>query len=130
MYVYSSIGVRLYLAKENLALKNYSFINANQFTDQGTTGLFCQSASSFNESISAGGGWYLPTGESVNFIDNSGPLHQTLFTNQFVLLRDESVNSAGYQGLYQCKIPYSHDNVSVLVIAIYGTTNYNTNGMM
>ena len=129
--MYSLIGVRLYLAQENLALKNYSFINANQFFSENTNGLWCQSASSFNESASAGGGWYIPNGERVNFANTaSDPLHQEILANQFVLLRDGSVNSQGYQGLYQCKIPYSDTNTSVLIIAIYGTVEYSNNGMV
>ena len=131
MYFYFSIGVRLYLAHKNLALKNHSFISANRFFDEYTNGLFCQSASSFNESASAGGGWYIPNGERVNFTDTvSDPYHQEILANQFVLLRDGSINTPGYQGLYQCKIPYSYNNVPVLVIAIYGTAEYSNNGMV
>ena len=108
MYVYFLTGVRLYLAKENLALKNYSFISASRFNADYTNGLWCQSASSFNESASAGGGWYIANGGRVNFTDTaSDPLHQEILANQFVLLRDESIKIQGYQGLYQCKIPYS-----------------------
>ena len=129
--MYSLIGVRLYLAKENLALKNYSFINANRFNDKYTDGLWCQSASGFNENVSAGGGWYIPNGERVNFANTaSDPLHQEILANQSVLLRDGSVKSEGYQGLYQCKIPYSDNNTSFLVIAIYGTAEYTKNGMV
>ena len=128
--IYSVIGVRLYLAPENLALENYSFISANRFNDKYADGLWCQSASNFNESANAGGGWYIPNGERVGFTDSaSDPLHQEILTNQFVLLRDHTINNPGYQGLYQCKIPYSDSNTSVLVIAIYGTTKYSNNGM-
>ena len=112
-------------------MKNYSFINANQFNADYITGLWCQSASSFNESVSASGGWYIPYGERVCFTDTFfDPLHQTILANQFVLLRDGSIKSQGYQGLYQCKIPYSDNNMAALVIAIYSVAEYNNNGMV
>ena len=129
--MYFSIGVWLYLAKENLALKNYSFINANRINADYTNGLWCQSASSFNESVSAGGGWYIPNGERVRFTDTtSDPLYQEILAKQFVLLRGGSINFQGYEGLYQCKLPYSYNNMLVLVIAIYGTAEYTINGMV
>ena len=129
IHVYSLIGVRLYLAKENRALKNYSFIRASQIFGDHPNGLWCQSASSFNESVDAGGGWYIPNGERVNFTDEaSEPLHQEILANQFVLLRDYSINIPGHEGLYQCKIPYSDNNTSVLVIAIYANEPYGMNG--
>ena len=129
--MYFLTGVRLYLAKENLALKNYSFINANRFNADHASGLWCQSASTFNEGVSAGGGWYIPYGERVRFSDTPfDPLRQKILANQFVLLRDGSINSQGYQGVYQCKIPYSNNNMAVLVIAIYSVAEYNNNGMV
>ena len=62
-YMYFLTGVRLYLAKEDLALKNYSFISASLFNSYYTDGLWCQSASSFKESVSAGGGIFLMESE-------------------------------------------------------------------
>ena len=113
-------------------MENHSFISANRFHDEYKDGLWCQSASSINESAGAGGGWYIPNGERVSFTDQeiaSDPLHQEILTNQFVILRDNTINTLGYQGLYQCKIPYSDNNMSILVIAIYGTAKYKKNGM-
>ena len=110
-------------------MKNYSFISGDEFYDDNADGVWCQSASGFNES--ADGGWYLPSGQRVEFSDKADlSLHQDLFTQQFVLLRDGTINSSGKQGLYQCIIPYSYDNISLQIIGIYGTGAYNENGMV
>ena len=119
-----------------MPLKDYAFIDAGQFTDLDNDGdniadgLWCQSASSFNESVIAGGGWYIPSGDRVDFNTSDTSLHQKLFTRQFVLLRSGTVNLEGYEGLYQCKIPHTHDNISVLMVGIYGTAKYKNNGMV
>lgn len=114
-----------------MTLKNYSYIPSDLFYDYDlipdgvVDGLWCQSASSLNESV--GGGWYTPNGKRVNFSDTEDtPLHQMKTGNQFVLLRDGPI--APHEGLFECIIPHSSANMSVLVIDINDVSTYNQSG--
>ena len=131
-------GVQLYLpyaATEIIA--DYFMIYAGQFYDVDqnkdpnniTDALWCQSA---NSSANIGV-WYYPDGTEVplfhgNFTDRSAPspVFSKRFSGQIALARRAGL--AGYEGLYKCIIPDENGVDQTLVVGIYTSNGYNSNG--
>ena len=130
-------GVQLYLAYEDRIIADYSMIRAGQFynVDQNNDpnnindALWCQSANN----ITNIGVWYYPNGNEVplfdgDFIDASAPspVFSKRFSGQIALARRGGL--AGYEGLYKCIIPDENGVNQTLVVGVYNSGEYNSNG--
>ena len=116
-------------------IADYTMIYANQFynVDQNidpnniNDALWCQSANN----ITNIGVWYHPNGTKVpggNFFDASAPspVFSKRFSGQIALARRAGL--AGYEGLYKCIIPDENGVNQTLVVGVYTTGGYNSNG--
>ena len=133
------IGVRLYLGEEVRVLPDFSMISGGQFhhddrdspginspPDGLNDGLWCQSAN--NGSMI--GTWYLPNGTQLTTEDIDSPINFPLYayheTGQIGLLRDAQI--ASLLGLYRCVIPDENGIDQTLWVAVYGGSDFNSNG--
>ena len=134
---FSLPGVQLYLPYEYSVIADYSMIRAGQFynydknNDPNNTNdaLWCQSANTGSNI----GVWYYPNGNEVplfggDFRDASAPspVFSKRFSGQIALARRAGL--AGYEGLYKCIIPDENGVSQTLVVGVYTTNGYNSNG--
>ena len=118
-------------------IADYSMIHGSQFynVDQNmdsnniNDALWCQSASSSTNI----GVWYYPNGNEVPLFDGAftaasapSPVFSKRFSGQIALARRAAL--AGYEGLYKCIIPDENGVNQTLVVGIYTTGGYNSNG--
>ena len=130
-------GVHLYLPYEDRIISDYSMIHAGQFynvdqnNDPNNTNdaLWCQSANSSTNI----GVWYYPNGTEVPLFDGDftdasapSPVFSKRFSGQIALARRAGL--AGYEGLYKCIIADENGVNQTLVVGIYTTSGYNSNG--
>ena len=131
------IGVQLYLPYHDKIIADYSMIHAGQFysvdqnndPDNTNDALWCQSANN-NTNI---GVWYYPNGTEVSLFDGDftdssapSPVFSKRFSGQIALARRAALG--GYEGLYKCIIPDENGVNQTLVVGIYTTGGYNSNG--
>ena len=128
-------GVQLYLAYEDRVIADYSmihaglFYNVDQSNDAINDALWCQSANSSTNI----GVWYYPNGTEVPLFDGDftdasapSPVFSKRFSGQIALARRGGLT--GYEGLYKCIIPDGNGVNQTLVVGIYTTNGYNSNG--
>ena len=132
------LGVQLYLPYAVTKLiADYSIIKAGQFYDVDqnndtiTDALWCQNANTGSNI----GVWYYPNGNEVHLFDGDftdasapSPVFSKRFSGQIALARRGPL--AGYEGLYKCIIPDENGVNQTLVVGIYTTGGYNSNGQL
>ena len=91
--------------------------------------LWCQSANNGSDI----GLWYYPNGTQVPLftgafddISAPSPIFSKRLTGQIALARKAGLS--GYEGLYTCIIPDENRVNQILVVGIYRTVTYNSNG--
>ena len=84
-------------------------------------GLWCQSAFNVNDI----GSWQLPNGSPVSDDPNAIPIHMANRPGQVGLLRNGSIGSSPYQGMYTCTIPDGNGVTQTLVVWAAGNSAYN-----
>ena len=122
------VGVRLYLGLSGTTIPDFSMVRATEFGDSDifnndgiNDGLWCQSANN----ISNVGTWYYD-GAPVTTVDNAGFLHAyNDATGQVGLLRDGGLS--GIEGLYTCTILDEFGVNQTLALALYRSTEYDSN---
>ena len=114
-------------------MRSSQFYNFDQNNDPYNINdaLWCQSANSSTNI----GVWYYPNGTEVllfdgHFTDTSAPspVFSKRFSGQIALAR--STGLAGYEGLYKCIIPDENGVNQTLVVGIYITSGYISNGKL
>ena len=109
------------------------FYNVDQNNDPNyiNDALWCQSANTGSNI----GVWYYPNGTEVPFFDGDftdasapSPVFSKRFSGQIALARRGGI--AGYEGLYKCIIPDENGVNQTLVVGIYTTDGYNSNGKL
>ena len=128
-------GVQLYLPYENRTIPDFSMIYAGQFfdIDKNNDGindaLWCQSANNGSDI----GLWYYPNGTQIPLFadmfdaqNSSSPILTKRFSGQIALAKNPRLS--GYEGLYTCIIPDENGVNQTLVVGIYRTVTYNSNG--
>ena len=107
-------------------------VYSSQFSDNDdddniTDALWCQSANNGSNI----GLWYYPNGTQVplhsgEFESGPSPIFSKRFTGQIALARNGEL--LGHEGLYTCIIPDENGVYQTLVVGIYRSITYNSNG--
>ena len=119
-----------------MTIPDYSMIYAEQIYHNDTNNdsindaLWCQSANNSSDV----GLWYYPNGTQVplfsgNFSQINGvphPMYSKRFSGQIALARSSGL--LGYEGLYTCVIPDQNGVSQVLVVGVYRSDTYISNG--
>ena len=109
----------------------HQFYDVDQDNDPNNTNdaLWCQSANTSSNI----GVWYYPNGTEVPLFDGDftdasapSPVFSKRFSGQIALARRAGLRE--YEGLYKCIIPNENGLKHTLVVGIYTTRKYNTNG--
>ena len=97
--------------------------------DHTNDALWCQSANNGSNI----GLWYYPNDTQVPLFDGAfdnssapSPIFSKRFTGQIALARKARLS--GYEGLYTCIIPDENRVNQTLVVGMYRTVTYNSNG--
>ena len=130
-------GVQLYLPYKNRTTPDFSMIYAGEFydidknNDSINDALWCQSANNGSDI----GLWYYPNGTQVPLSSEAfdykkdvlRPVFSKRFTGQIALARNQGL--LGYEGLYTCIIPDENGLNQTLVVGIYRTSTFQSNGL-
>ena len=119
-------------------IPNFSMIYAGQFYDIDRNGdktndaMWCQSANNCSNI----GLWYYPNGTQVPLFNKAfgyndknvpRPVFSKRFAGQIALARN--LGLLGYEGLYTCIIPDENGLNQTLMVGIYRTSTFRSNGL-
>ena len=134
-----TLGVRLFLAKENHTLLNHAMVSTGQFRvddfhphDGISDAIWCQAAPSLGVVHYQ---WYGPGGDPIMLNTTLDNMNAITNSTTFVVLDDAQVGLArpigigigDNEGLYQCVITADNGTQHTLVVGVYRTSTYKQN---